>query len=113
METIQNRIYGGIIVGIAVRGQIGHDRIFRVRRGNGYYSSILGKYYQDQFAYVVPASINNPEGQPARNALKAGIIAWRALSDAAKKVLNKTASRKGLRMSGYNLFMRNYIKANA
>ena len=113
METTQNRIYKGILVGIAIRGQIGHDRIFRVRHGNGHYDSILGALYQDQYAYVVPSSTNNPEGQSARNALSAGIIAWQALTAAAKKALDKKASIRGLRMSGYNLFMRDYIKANA
>ncbi len=110
METIQNRTYKGIIIGIAVRGQIGHDKIFRVRRGNGFHDSILGAFYQDQYDYVVPASINNPESQKDRQQLIAAVHKWKFdLTAAQKKEYNKRAT-KGLRMSGYNLFMREAMK---
>jgi len=112
METIQNRIYSGIIVGIAVRGSIADSRIFRVRPGNGYFGAKAGKHYQDQYAFFVPSSINNIEGQPARDALKAGVLAWQALTTAQKKVYKHRASARGLRMAGYHLYMREYIKGH-
>lgn len=113
METVENRIYDGIIVGIAVRRQIAHTYIFRVRRGSGYYGSIAGKFYQDKYAYVVPSSINNPEGQAARNALSAAVANWQGFSDAQKAGYNRRAQAGRLKMSGYNLYLREYIKANA
>lgn len=112
MKTIQNRIYGGIILGIAIRGSINNEKTFRVRRGNGYYNSIAGVEYQDQYIYFVPSSINNPEGQDARDALTAAVSNWQGLTDAQKKIYNNRASRGGLRMPGYNLYIREYILAN-
>jgi len=111
--TIQNRVYGGIILGIAIRGTIAKARIFRFRRGNGHYSARLGTIYQDQYDYFVPSSINNIEGEPARVALAAGVVNWKGFSDAVKKEWNDKASKRGLSMSGYNLYLRGYIKANA
>ena len=108
--TIHNRNYGGIIVGVAVRGQIGHDKIFRFRRGNGHYNAKLGTTYQDQYDYFVPSSINNPESAAYRTLWAASVARWQNdLTDAQKAAYNKRAET-GLRMSGYNLFMREAMK---
>ena len=110
MKTIQNRNYGIIPLGLAVRGSIAQTYIYRVRRGNGNYSSILGVEYQDRYAYFVPVSINNTESEPYRRQLTAAVSKWRFdLSPAEKKEYN-TLANKGLRMSGYNLFMRRAMK---
>ena len=111
--TVNNRTYGGIILGVAIRGQIAKTRIFRFRRGNGYYNANVGTFYQDQYDYFVPTSITDAAGDASRAACAAGVTAWQTLSDTQKQVYNDSASMQGLRMSGYNLFMRNYIKANA
>lgn len=101
-----------IPLGVWVRKQIAKKIIFRVRPGNGYYSSKIGKKYQDMYKYYVPASINNPQGQPARNALAQAVLNWQTIiTPAAKKEYQKKATH-GLRMSGYNLYIREYIKAN-
>lgn len=113
MGTINNRVYSGIILGIAIRGSIADSRTFRVRRGNGYYNAKLGTFYQDQYAYFVPGSINNAEGAAARAALATGVANWQGFSEAVKKTYNDKASRLGLRMSGYNLYLRGYIRDNA
>ena len=108
--TIQNRTYGGIILGITIRGSIGKNKIFRVRRGNGYYTSKLGTFYQDQYNYFVPASINNVQSEPQRRQWTAAVSKWKYdLTATQKKTYNKRAT-KGLRMTGFNLFMREAMK---
>ena len=90
--------------------------IYRVRRGNGYFGSEFHKIYQDQYPYFVPSSINNPQGAAARSALATAVANWQGtgpdpLTEAQKIEYNKRAT-KGLHMSGYNLYIREYIKAN-
>jgi len=110
METIHNRVYQGITLGFAIRKQIGHDKIFRVRKGNGFFDSIKGAFYQDQYDYFVPLSINNPESEPYRRQWVAAVHKWKYdLSDSQKTSYNKRA-QNGLKMSGYNLFMREAMK---
>ena len=113
MGTINNRTYSGIILGIAIRGSIADTTTFRVRRGNGFYNSKIGTRYQDQFAYTVPSSINNPQGQPARNALTAAVLNWQGFSAIVKKVYDRKAMSRGNKMSGYNFYIGEYVKANA
>jgi len=106
IEDYPKQSYGGVFIGYGIRGSIGGVTTFRVRRGNGYYSSILGHIYQEKFALVVPSSINNPESEPYRAQWKAAVHHWQySLSAAEKAAYNRRASH-GLRMSGYNLFMR-------
>lgn len=132
MGTIHNRNYTipdpkhpgeyiTITLGREIRGTISKpdpenpgefigDKIFRVRRGNGFYDAVLGLFYQDQYAYFVPISINNPEGEPMRRMYTAAWHKWKYdLTNSEKKAYNKRA-HKGLRMSGYNLFMREAMK---
>lgn len=132
MGTIQNRKYTipdpkhpgkfiTIILGREIRGTISKpdpenpgkfigDKIFRVRKGNGYYTARLDRWYQDQFDYYTPTAINNTESEPYRRQWIAAVHKWKYdLTDSEKKAYNKRAS-KGLRMSGYNLFMREAMK---
>lgn len=110
MGTINNRTYDGIIIGIAIRGSIADSRIFRVRRGNGHWGALLGTRYQDQYDYFIPSSINNVQSEPYRRQLIAAVHKWRYdLTATQKEAYNKRA-HKGLRMSGYNLFMRKAMK---
>lgn len=102
--------YNGVIIGYGIRGSLGGDTTYRVRRGNGHYNSILGHIYQDKFALVVPGSINNPESAAYRTLLTNAVAHWKnTLSEAQKKAYNRRASH-GLQMSGYNLFVREVIK---
>jgi hypothetical protein len=113
METIHNRNYGTIPIGIAVRRQLAHTYIYRVRHGNGFYNSKAGAIYQDRYTYVVPSSINNPEGQAARDALAAAVANWQGFTSDQKKVYNDRAAAARLRMGGYHLYIREYVRANA
>ena len=106
------RTYEGIPLGVRVRGQIGKDIIFRVRRGNGHQGAKLGKVYQDRYDYFVPSSINNVESAAIRTLLATAVSNWQnVLTPEQKQVYNKRAT-KGLRMSGYNLYIREYININ-
>jgi hypothetical protein len=68
--------------------------------------------HQDKYKYVVPASINNSEGQPARDALRQAVLNWKTvLTDEEKAVYNKRV-RHEVAMSGYNLYVQEYIRAN-
>ena len=87
--------------------------IFRVRPGNGYYGALLGERYQDKYKYFVPSSINNAQGEAARTALEQALYNWKnVLPDATKQAYHKTAVKRG-KMSGYNLYVGEYVKANA
>ena len=110
LRTLQNRVYGGIILGRRIRGSINNERTFRIRPGNGHFDSVLGDEYQDQYTHFVPLSINNPQAEPYRRQWIASVSKWKyGLTDSEKKVYNTRAS-KGLHMSGYNLFMREAMK---
>ncbi len=88
-------------------------KIYRVRRGNGYWGSKVGEIYKDQYTYFIPASINNIQGAPARAALATAVLNWQTVLTEAQKIeYNKRATR-GLRMSGYNLYIREYVRAHA
>lgn len=100
-------------LGFAVRRQIRKEIIFRVRRGNGYFGALLGERYQDKYRYFIPASINNPEGASARVALAQAVYNWKNVLDEETKEEYNRAAQRGLKMSGYNLYVRQYVKANA
>lgn len=102
----EKQTYNGIFIGYGIRGSIGGDTTFRVRRGNGFYDSILGHRYQDKFTLVVPSSINNPESEPFRRQWIAAVLHWQQVLSAAEKAEYNRRATHGLRMSGYNLFMR-------
>ena len=87
--------------------------IFRMRRGNGYFGARAGTLYQDKMKYYVPPSINNAKGQAARDAFATAVSNWQTvLTEEQKERYNHRAAR-GLHMSGYNLYIREYVKANA
>lgn len=105
------KMYGGIILGFTVRKSLNKTVTFRVRYGNGYYGAVLGQRYQDKYDYFVPTSINNTESAYVRTAFSAAVYNWKnTLSAAEKAEYNKRASR-GLGMSGYNLYISEYVKA--
>lgn len=106
-------MYDSLPLGVEVRKQIAHEFTFRVRRGNGCFGSIDGKKYQDKMTYYVPSSINNVQGQSARNALSSAVYNWKTtLTPAQKEAYNKRAAEKRF-LSGYNLYVGEYVRANA
>lgn len=110
---IEKKSYEGIPLGTTVRRSIAETITFRLRHGNGYYGSVLGLLYQDRYPYFVPASIENPEGQNARDALATAVLLWQTvLTPAEKADYNQRAeTKKGL--SGYNLFVGEYVESHA
>lgn len=113
METIQNRDYEGIPIGLAVRGSINNELTWRVRRGNGWWGSLFGKFYQDRFTYTIPSSINNPEGEASRVAFAQAVLNWQTVLTAEQKAdFNRRANIVNT-LSGYNLYIGEYVKANA
>jgi hypothetical protein len=106
-KTIQN-----VELGFSVRRSLRKEVTFRVRPGNGYYGAIAGVRYQDKYKYFVPSSINNAAGQPARVAFAQAVYAWKnSLTNEEKSEYNRRAGIKR-HLSGYNLFIREYVKAN-
>ncbi len=100
-------------LGFAVHKQFKKTIIFRYRHGNGMFGAIKGRGYQDKYRYSVPISINNPQGEPARIAMRQAVYNWRFVLDAATKLqYHKTATkRKG--KCGYHIYIGEYIKAHA
>jgi len=110
IRTIQNRIYDGIIIGIAVRGQINKERIFRFRKGNGHYNAKKGDIYQDQYAYFVPPGSATANVGPARQQWIASVAKWQNDLTPEEKQEYRDRALKGLQMSGFNLFMSEAMK---
>lgn len=100
-----------IPLGFTVKKQFRKQIIFRRRVGNGYMGSTLGRVYQDKYKYFVPASINNLEGQPARNALAQAVLNWQTvLTPEQKAEYNRRGALAG-NLQGYSLYIREYIKS--
>lgn len=104
------RSIANIPLGIRVKRQHRKKVIFRVRRGNGHAGAVAGVAYQDKYKYVVPSSINNPEGEPARANYRAAVDYWKnILTTDERSAYDKKASNiKGL--SGYCLFIKEALK---
>lgn len=93
--------------GVGVGGAV----TFRVRRGNGHYGSVAGKIYQDKYNYPDVTGLENNAPAGAKTCFATGVSAWQTLSDSAKKKWNNLAGH-GYKMSGYNLFLRDYMLSN-
>ena len=63
------------------------------------------KYYREP--YYVPKNPRTGPQQTNRQKLANGVAAWQALTSEQKNTYNKKAIGKG--MSGYNLFLREYL----
>ena len=87
--------------------------IFRVRRWYKKWDPESHEIVQDQYPYFVPSSINNTQGAPARNALATAVSNWQSVLTEAQKIEYNKRATKGLRMSGYNLYIREYVRENA
>lgn len=110
---IYKRTFLRIPLGLCVRKKLKGKFIFRIRPGNGYHGAQLGIVYHDKYFYFVPSSINNPQGQPARNAFIQAQYNWKnVLTDEQKADYNKKAKRT-MRHSGRNIYVGEYISANA
>jgi len=104
------RCFHRIPLGTIVHRDVGKKITFQARTGNGYFGSILGKLYYDKYFYNVPSSINNAQGEPYRRQFIAAIEKWQYDLTTEQKALYNKRATKGLRMSGYNLFIRKAMK---
>lgn len=104
---------GRIELGLNVRKQLGKRIIFRVQGKATRYPLGQTGIVQDKYKYFVPSSINNPEGNTARQALATAVSNWKnVLTQEQKQEYNNRARKKRF-LSGYNLYIGEYIKANA
>lgn len=93
-------------LGQLVRKSVDHRVIFRVRRGNGQYGSVKGELYQDKYKYTLPFTAQPTTMSPERRQLQSAVEYWQNVVSENEKEVYRTRATKGLRMSGYNLFMR-------
>jgi len=63
------------------------------------------KYYREP--YYTPKNPRTEAQQAQRGKLAAGVLAWQGLTDEQKNQYNEKAKGKG--MSGYNLFLKEYL----
>ena len=113
MKCTHKRNYEGIPLGFAVRGSLADLWTYRVRPGNGHYNAIKGEVYQDCYTYFVPTSITNVQGAAARLAFATAVANWQSLAATTQEVYNVRAKKKGNFMSGYNLFIKEYVEVYA
>jgi hypothetical protein len=108
--TARNSIFG-IKLGNWVRKQVDKGVIFRVMRGNGYAGSIPGEMYQHRYKYFVPSTITHVNGDASRSCFADAVSSWQNLTDSEKEAYQEEAVQHH-RMSGYNLFIREYMLLN-
>jgi hypothetical protein len=60
--------------------------------------------------YVIPANPDTPNQKRQRGRFKDAVKAWHELSHDGKKAYNIRAQKKKLNISGYNLFVSEYLK---
>lgn len=112
MKAYTSRRFEEIPVGLWIQRDICTTWIYRVRRGNGFYGTKVDEPIQDKYPYFRPRSICNPEGQHARDVFAAAVAAWKVLTPEVKTFWNKEVQRLRLWMSGFNLYIKTYMKDN-
>lgn len=110
---VRNRTYRTKQLGLFVRGSINNEITYRVRTGKNNYGEPLGRPIQDKYDYFVPSSINNAAGQAARDALTTAVSNWKNVLTAAEKEVYTRRAGKIRFLSGYNLYVGEYISAHA
>ncbi len=76
--------------------------IYQTRHGGG-------KQFSQRLAFYFPRNPQSGLQQANRNKFADGVAAWKVLTPAEKLVYNKNSY--GLGMSGYNLFLRQYMRS--
>jgi len=109
MSNWLNSFYNGVYIGIHVSRSIGKNITYRVRTGTGSYGSKAGVIYQDKYKYTVPCSINNTQSDFCRSLYAQAVLNWQTIITLEQK---KTYNKRAKFMSGYNLYIREYINSN-
>ncbi len=104
---------GTIPVGLAIKRTVGKGPkcttgaiTFRIRRGNGSYGSVAGKIYQDKYTYSAAMKAVNNAPAPYKRNYATAIDYWQNILTADQKRMYDARAHRRLRMSGYNLFLR-------
>lgn len=103
--------YDGISLGNWVRKQLEKVVIFRVQRSNGNYGGNVGELYQHRYPYFIPVTIMHPNGDASRATFADAVGAWKVLPAAGKAAFNFRATHRE-KMTGFNLFISEYMKLN-
>ena len=107
-------------ISIRISGTIGRlQGKTRIIRGKTYYGMTsrlfpkitycVRKGKQYSYPYTIPTYRNTPRQQQERDAVRQGVLSWKALTPAEKNTYKDT-KHKTYTISGYNFFMSNYIK---
>ncbi len=96
-------------IGIKIRKKLGHVGAADPKGVYGIYQvrTKWGKHIQVKEKFYVPKNPQTGPQQANRQKLTDAVAAWQALTDQQKAVYNKNAIGKG--MSGYNLFLSEYL----
>lgn len=73
-----------IIMGSKVWGQIAKNSIFRRARGNGYYGTTRGKYYQMHYKYYTNIGAPGSKLKDTQDVFRQATVALKALTEAQK-----------------------------
>lgn len=96
--------YGGCIYGISMYGYHGYvSGIYRIR-------TIDGKQIQQKMKFYRPSNPQTAPQQSWRAVFANAIAGWQVLTPEQKAVYNESAKNK--KMSGYNLYIREYLNSN-
>ena len=87
--------------------------IYRTRRGNGKAGSKLGVRYKEQRPYKVAWPNGNPAAAAARTAFATAVLNWQTVLTEEEKNSYYIRATRAMHMSGYNLYIREYMLANA
>jgi hypothetical protein len=108
-RKLYQRAYKRIILGFNVRRSIAKKTIYRVRRDNGLQFPDKRIVHQDKYPYFLPPGYDTANAGPARDNFRQAVINWKTvLTDEEKQTYNKRA-RKGMHMSGINLYIKEYM----
>ena len=104
------RIYGETDYGdaFAFAGiyQVRHHRIGYLTLGE----KETGELYVRRSKFYVPKNPNSEAQQSKRSIFTAGVLSWQSLSEDEKNIYRERA--EGLEMSGFNLFLSEYLLNN-
>ena len=95
-------------IGVEARGTLSKVKIYRVRRGNGFYGSILGKKYREEMAYYTPTNRQHPDQQAWRGIFANAVADAKLLTEEQRGPYKKTAQEEG-GQSWISIFIREYM----
>lgn len=86
---------------VRIHGHIAHQVVFRWHYGR-----------QEQYPYVPASNPRTPAQQARRWIFAHAVHGWRTLTTPQRTLYNQRANRRG-RLTGFNLYIREYLRAYA